>query len=181
MSKKEFLVINDIIKLSGVDKTQTELMIRNNRIQPMFLEPVNGTSPVKAYMTVKIKKMLAARGRVIPGFNEEFASQRQWLEIFDDALENPVSEEWYFPPVNPDPIVRIKKEKAKQILDKISNDLKVNDEPEEVLRLIADSINIMSREDKLPLARSSEYKGTYIKNRTFFDIFRDRRNTNGNT
>lgn len=157
MADKEFLLMPDICRISGVDEELTLAMIKQFGIKPYILETKKGET-VNGYMTLKLKKMFAARGRVVPGFNDDYASQRQWLEILESAVSKPLEKDWYFQPVNPDPLVIIGDEKAESILQKIREYVKYEGAPAETLRLIADFINVESRED-LPLRTNTGYKG----------------------
>lgn len=156
LAEKGFLLLSEVSKLSGVDEDTTTLMIRQFGLKPYMLETVKGGT-VNGYMTNKIKKMLAARGRIVPGFNEGLATQRQWLEVLDSAIDKPLDKDWYFPPVNPDPLVVIDKDRARHILEKIQEYAPMEGDPEEVLRLISDTINTMSRDD-MPLRSNSKWK-----------------------
>jgi len=156
LSERDFLLLPDVARLSGVDEDTTLLMIRQFGMKPYILETIKGGT-VNGYMTSKIKRMLAARGRIIPGFNEGLASQRQWLEILDSAIDKPLEKDWYFQPVNPDPLVVIDQDRARQILEEIREYAAIDGDPDEVLRLVADTINTLSRED-MPLRSNSRWK-----------------------
>lgn len=110
------------------------------KLRPYSFEAKDGGVLV-AYLTCKVKKVLAARGRIIPGFNEDQATSRQWQEIFDSALAKPLDSEWYFQPVNPDPLLRTTEQDARDILGEITKALTIEGDPPEVLRYVADIIN----------------------------------------
>lgn len=131
-------------------------IIRNFGLKPYTLETRTGQH-VDAYMTFQVKKMLAARGRIIPGFNHEEASQRQWLEIIEQAVRRPLDEDWYFYPVNPEPLITISEESATKILKQVAAVFKMEGPDDEKLRLMADIINVEVRED-LPMQANSRWK-----------------------
>lgn len=157
MAERGFLLLPDVSKLSGVDEELTLAMIKQFGMKPYVLETKSGKH-VNGYVTSKVKKMLAARGRIVPGFNQDHATQRQWLEILESTITKPLDKTWYFQPVNPDPLVVVSEDKAGEILGKIKKYAGFEDPPSEVLRLIADLINIETRED-LPLRPNSKWKG----------------------
>lgn len=156
-SERDFLILEDVCKLSGVGKDTTELMLKQSGLKPFILETKDAT-PINGYLTIQVKKILASRGRIIPGFNEDYASQRQWMEILESAIKKPLEKDWYFQPVNPDPLVRMDNERAEFILSKVREGLDINDEPCEILKLIADYINTYSRDD-MPLRPNSHLRG----------------------
>lgn len=144
LSGKDFLFIHEIALLAGVTKETAELIIHQSKLRPYMFEDKQGNA-IPAYLTCKIRKVLAARGHVIPGFNEHLTTGRQWLELIDAATEKPLDKDWYFQPVNPDPLLRVTEEQAEKILEKVKLMLAVEGAPSEVLRLVADVINEESR------------------------------------
>lgn len=156
LSQREFLFLKEISKLTGVSEESTKAIIQSFGLRPYKLEAKYGMT-VDAYMTHQVKKMLAARGRIVPGFNTEEASQRQWLEILEDAIVRPLDGKWYFQPVNPEPLVSISEESSKKILGKLLKVFKMDGPDDEKLRLIADLINVEVRED-MPIQANNRWK-----------------------
>jgi hypothetical protein len=156
LSSRDFLFINEVAELAGVGTELAILMVETCRIKPYVLEGKDG-NPVNSYMTFKIKKMLAARGRIIPYFNHELASQRQWIDIMESAAAKPLDADWYFPPVNPDPLIRLDEDRAAEILTSVQEALALEGDAAEILRLVADSINILSRND-VTIESNSKWK-----------------------
>jgi len=144
-AKKEFLFLEEISTLMRTPKDIVEAYMYQGGLHSYpFLCPDGST--VRGYLTYQVKKVLAAKGRVVPYFNEEFATQRQWEELIAKSLEKPLQEDWYFPPVNPDPLIRISEASASSILKKIQEAQDLQDSPEEKLRLIADIINVNAKD-----------------------------------
>lgn len=156
LAQREFLFIKEVAELTGVSEESTLAIIYSFGLRPYKLEAKHGLT-VDAYMTHQIKKMLAARGRIVPGFNAEEASQRQWLEVLEQAVVRPLDEKWYFQPVNPEPLITVTEKASKIILEKISKVFGMTGPDDEKLRLIADIINVEVRED-MPLQANSRWK-----------------------
>lgn len=146
LAKKPFLLIHEIAILTGLDEILSLRIMKIAKLKPYKLMAKHLMKNVKGYDTIKVQRVLARRGRVIPGFNESFATQRQWLEILEDAVTKPLSEEWYFNPVRPDPLVDISNERSLAILDKVADLMNQEKSPAEVLKLVADAINVGSEE-----------------------------------
>lgn len=143
-SKKEFLFIDEISHLMKTPKDVVEAYLHQGGLRSYPFLCKDG-STVRGFLTYQVKKVLAAKGRVVPYFNEGYATQRQWEEMINKSLEKPLQEDWYFPPVNPDPLVNISEKNATLILEKVQEALNIQDTSDEKLRLVADIININSK------------------------------------
>ena len=151
--RKEFLFVGEIAYITNLDKDTVKNILQQGEVKPYRFTPqdIHGKNLIVfGYLTHIVKRCLAARGHVIPGFNEEYASQRQWIDVLDSAISIPIDKDWYFPPVPPDPLVYISDYNARDIIDKIRIVLDKESSLEgDKLREIADVINVNSHPDDL--------------------------------
>jgi hypothetical protein len=141
---REYIFLDDVAFLANTSKDVAELFLQQGKLRRYPFSDRHGILH-QAFLTFQVKKVLAARGRIIPGFNEDSATQRQWLEMLDSAMVRPLDNDWYFPPVNPDPLVNISEDVASKILEAVKENMGLEGPPSEILRLIADTVNLESR------------------------------------
>jgi hypothetical protein len=142
---KEYIFLNEVAYLANIPLDEAELILQQGKLRT-YPFMTRDHKAVHGYLTFMVKKVLAARGRIIPGFNEDAATHRQWVEMIDSALERPLDPDWYFPPVNPDPLVIISDESAQKILDEVKGSLELGGSPAEILRLVADLVNMGAKD-----------------------------------
>lgn len=143
-AEKDYIFTKDVAFLFGVEEDVAKMFMQQARLRTYpFIDKKGNIT--RAYLNYQVKKVMAAKGRLIPGYNEDRATHRQWEELLDSALVRPLDKDWYFPPVNPDPLVTIADDKAEIILEEVRKSLSLNGPPSERLRLVADIINMESR------------------------------------
>lgn len=151
--RREFLFVGEIAYITNLDKDIVKNILQQGEVKPYRFTPqdIHGRNLIVfGYLTHVVKRCLASRGHIIPGFNEEYASQRQWTDVLDDAISRPIDKDWYFPPIHPDPLVYISDENSYPILEKIRSILNEDSlQSGDKLREIADVINVNSHPDDL--------------------------------